>query len=128
MKNNNLSNYLTAPITVFIFFSAVSLIAWLLGDDLFAIINYMYIGLFAILGMLLYATLPKKKKLRGRKISMFAIGLVLFLAMGVLGRINGQLEGFFFYSLAGIFAGTVSHYLIANIIGPIFLNRGWRGW
>jgi polyferredoxin len=78
--------------------------------------------------MVLYAVLPKKKKLRARRISMFAIGLLLFLAMGVMGRIDGQLEGFFFYGLAGVTAGTVSHYLIAKIIGPIFLNRGWCGW
>jgi len=128
MKHNNLQNYIIAPITVIAFFSVVSIISWLAGDNFMSIINYIYIGLFASLGMLLFAKLSPKKKLRGRKISMFAIGGLLFLAMGVMGRIDGQIEGFFFYGLAGITAGTVMHYLIAKIIGPLFINRGWCGW
>jgi polyferredoxin len=128
MKRDKLRNYIIAPLTVVTFFSLVSVITWSAGENFLTIINYIYIGLFASLGMFLYAKLPKNKKLRARRISMFAIGLLLFLAMGVMGRIDGQLEGFFFYGLAGITAGTVSHYLIAKIIGPIFLNRGWCGW
>ncbi|TAK60051.1 MAG: 4Fe-4S ferredoxin [Bacteroidetes bacterium] len=121
-------NYIMAPIAVLFFFSLVSLVTWLAGENFLTIINYIYIGIFASLGMVLYAKLPKRKKNRGRKISMYAIGGLLFLVMGVLGRIDGQIEGFFFYILAGITAGTVSHYLVAKIIGPVFLNRGWCGW
>ncbi len=128
MKIDNFRNYIIAPLTVVMFFSLVSLITWLAGENFLTIINYIYIGIFASLGMILYAKLPKHKKNRGRKISMFAIGGLLFLVMGVLGRIDGQLEGFFFYIFSGITAGTVSHYFVAKIIGPIFLNRGWCGW
>lgn len=110
------------------FFSLVSLITWSAGENILTIIYFISIGFFASLGMVLFAKLPKNKKTRARRFSMFAIGLLLFLAMGVMGRIDGQLEGFFFYGLAGVTAGTVSHYLIAKIIGPIFLNRGWCGW
>jgi ferredoxin-type protein NapH len=39
-----------------------------------------------------------------------------------------QLEGFFYYILAGFFAGSVIHYLVAKIAGPIVFNRGWCGW
>jgi len=69
-----------------------------------------------------------KKKILGRRISMFAIGSALFFGMGMFGRIDGQIEGFFFYGLAGIMAGTVTHYLVAKIIGPLIINRGWCGW
>ncbi|MBI3193732.1 MAG: 4Fe-4S binding protein [Ignavibacteriae bacterium] len=128
MKVDNFRNYIIAPLTVAMFFSLVSLITWLAGENFITIMNYIYIGIFASLGMVLYAKLPKSKKNRGRKISMFAIGGLLFLVMSVLGRIDGQLEGFFFYIFAGITTGTVSHYFVAKIIGPIFLNRGWCGW
>lgn len=128
MKTESIKNYIMAPITVMIYFILVSVISVAAGENIITVINYIYIGLFASLGMYLYARLPKKKKTRARRISMFAIGGLLFLAMGMMGRIDGQLEGFFFYGLAGITAGTLSHYFIAKIIGPIFLNRGWCGW
>jgi len=128
MKTLNIKNYITAPLTVASYFVLVSVITLSFGESIFTVANYIYIGLFASLGMYLYAVYPKSKKNRARRISMFAIGGLLFLAMGVMGRIDGQLEGFFFYALAGITAGTISHYIIAKIIGPIFLNRGWCGW
>jgi len=128
IKVNNIRNYIMAPLAVLVYFFLVCIITWSFGENFLTIINYIYIGLIVSVGMLLFAKLPKKKKLRARRISMFAIGSLLFLAMGVMGRIDGQLEGLFFYSLAGITAGTVSHYLVAKIIGPLFLNRGWCGW
>ena len=39
-----------------------------------------------------------------------------------------QIEGFFFYLLAGFYAGSVIHYLVAKIVGPLVFNRGWCGW
>lgn len=128
MKIENRKNYLIAPITVMIYFILVSVVSLTAGESIYTVINYIYIALFASLGMWLYARLPQKKKTRARRISMFAIGGLLFLAMGIMGRINGQMEGFFFYGLAGITAGTVVHYIIAKLIGPIFINRGWCGW
>lgn len=41
---------------------------------------------------------------------------------------NMQLEGFFYYLLAGLFAGSVIHYLVAKIFGPILFGRGYCGW
>jgi len=128
MKTDKMKNYLVAPLMILAYFGLVSVISLAAGEGIFTVINYIYVGFFASLGMYLYAKFPKKKKTRARRISMFAIGGLLFLAMGVMGRIDGQLEGFFFYGLAGITAGTVSHYIIAKIIGPFFLNRGWCGW
>lgn len=128
MRTPNIKNYIMAPLTVMIYFVLVSGISLAAGENIITVINYIYIGFFASLGMYLYARLPKKKKNRARRTSMFAIGGLLFLALGLMGRIDGQLEGFFFYGLAGIITGTVSHYFIAKIFGPVFLNRGWCGW
>jgi hypothetical protein len=39
-----------------------------------------------------------------------------------------QIEGFFFYLFAGFFAGSVIHYMVAKVFGPIIFGRGWCGW
>ncbi len=39
-----------------------------------------------------------------------------------------QLEGFFFYLMAGLFSGPVIHYLAAKIIGPALFGRGFCSW
>ena len=48
--------------------------------------------------------------------------------LGFIQRENMQIEGFFFYLLSGLFAGSVIHYLIAKVFGPLIFNRGWCGW
>ncbi|TXT65396.1 MAG: putative electron transport protein YccM [Promethearchaeota archaeon] len=47
---------------------------------------------------------------------------------GYLSTENMQIEGFWFWLLAGLFAAGVMHYVIAKIIGPFLFNRGWCGW
>lgn len=83
MKSGNIKNYLMAPITVAVYFVLMSAITLSFGESIFTVANYIYIGLFTSLGMFLYATYPKNKKPRARRISMFAIGGLLFLAMGL---------------------------------------------
>ncbi|WP_205749432.1 4Fe-4S binding protein [Desulfopila sp. IMCC35008] len=48
--------------------------------------------------------------------------------LGVIKTENMQLEGFFFYLLSGYFSGSVIHYLVAKIFGPILFGRGFCGW
>ena len=48
--------------------------------------------------------------------------------LGIIKLENMQLEGFFFYLLSGYFAGSVLHYLVAKILGPILFGRGFCGW
>jgi polyferredoxin len=48
--------------------------------------------------------------------------------LGLLKKENMQLEGFFLYLLAGFFAGSVIHYFIAKIVGPVLFGRGFCGW
>ncbi|MDF1558567.1 MAG: hypothetical protein P1P80_10425, partial [ANME-2 cluster archaeon] len=66
------------------------------------LITFLYIGIFTAGGMVLFIVLPKKKKAWGRRVSFFMVGgLLLLIGVGLTGRINVQLEGFFFYILAG---------------------------
>jgi len=130
MKNNNknIHNYLTAPMVVLAFFSFLAVATWQIWGSIFWLINFLYIGIFTAGGMTLYGALPSGKKLLGRRIPLFAVGLYLLAGMGVMGRENAQIEGFFFYVVGGFYAGTVIHYLVAKIVGPILIHRTWCGW
>ena len=86
------------------------------------------IGLSIMSGFLIYARAPRKKKDRGRKISLALVGLGLFLGAGIFGRESFQIEGFFFFVLAGVFGGPVVHYLTAKLVGPFLIGRGWCSW
>lgn len=128
MKGSSFRKLQIAPAVVLSFFLMLACGYWFLGTDLFMALNFLYIGIFTTVGMLLYAVLPQRKKFWGRRISFFMVGLSIFLGMGVFGRMDAQLEGFFFYSLAGVTAGVGTHYLVAKILGPVFLQRSWCGW
>ncbi|MDW7777250.1 MAG: hypothetical protein SCH39_13070 [Methanosarcinales archaeon] len=122
-------NFLAAPLVIFLFLAMTGIITWKIQGDPFMLITFLYIGIFTAGGMVLFIVLPKKKKAWGRKVSFFMVGgLLLLIGMGLTGRINVQLEGFFFYILAGFYAGTMSHYLVAKVIGPIVMHRSWCGW
>ena len=56
------------------------------------------------------------------------VGLYMLGFLGFIAKENMQIEGFFFYLLAGFFAGSVIHYLVAKIFGPMIFGRGWCGW
>jgi len=120
--------YMVAPIVVFAFFLILGLVMWLVDDNIDMLFTFLYLGIFTAGGMTLYAVLPKKRKNIGRRISFFMVGLALLVGMGIFGRMNIQIEGFFFYLLAGIYGGTVMHYLVAKVLGPIVLQRSWCGW
>ena len=51
--------------------------------------------------------------------------------LGFLGFVkmeNMQLEGFFLHLFSGYFSGSVIHYLVAKIFGPVLFGRGFCGW
>lgn len=53
---------------------------------------------------------------------------LIYILFGKIIPENMQFEGFWFWLLAGSFAASVLHYLIAKIVGPSLFNRGWCGW
>lgn len=87
-----------------------------------------YIGFAIGLGAFLSKSLAKKQRPWGRRISQILVGLFMLVLMGFLGHENMQIEGFYFYLIAGVFHGALLHYFIAKIVGPILFGRAWCGW
>lgn len=119
---------LTIPLVLFAVFWGIALLLWLTTGRIFYLFNFGYIGTALAVGLGVYASLPARKKPRGRRLAQFLVGAYMLLFLGLLQRENMQIEGFFFYLLAGIFAGSVIHYLVAKIAGVLIFNRGWCGW
>ena len=124
----NKSNKLRAPIIIFIVFWAIAIVLWQTKGNIFYLLNFGYIGTAVGLGIGLYILLPRKKKPSGRRFAQLLVGVYMLGFLGLLKKENMQLEGFFFYLLTGFFAGSVIHYLVAKIAGPILFGRGFCGW
>lgn len=122
------SKVVSESIVTFMFFLAIGIVLWRTQGHFFYLYNFGYIGFAAAFGELFFGILPREKKVWGRKISQFLIGFYMLGVLGFLGRENMQIEGFFFYLLAGVFSGPVLHYLIAKIGGTLLFGRGWCGW
>ena len=119
---------LVSSLAILIPFWIVAIVLWRSTGDIFYLFNFLYIGAAIGIGIGVYSALPRKKKPLGRRLAMFLIGGYLLLFLGFLNFENLQIEGFFFYLLAGFFSGSVIHYLIAKILGPILFNRAWCSW
>lgn len=123
----NFSDSKTALIMLVIFW-AIAFILWFTTGRIFYLWNFGYIGTALGFGIGIYSILPRKKRWIGRRIAQFLIGSYMLVFLGLIQRENMQIEGFFFYLLAGFFAGAVIHYLVAKAAGPLIFNRGWCGW
>jgi len=119
---------LTSSLIIVISFWIVAIILWRSTGDIFYLFNFLYIGTAIGIGTGFYSALPRKKKSLGRKLTLFLIGGYMLLFLGLLEFENMQIEGFFFYLLGGFFSGSVIHYLVAKILGPILFNRAWCSW
>jgi polyferredoxin len=119
---------ITNTIIIFLFFLLIGIWLWQSNDQIFYLFNFMYIGIAASSGELMFGILPREKKIRGRKLSQLLIGIYMLGVLGFLGRENMQIEGFFIYLLAGTFSGPVIHFLIAKILGTVIFGRGWCSW
>lgn len=126
-KKSKLSTLKTPLIMMGIFWT-IAITLWQLSGQIFYLINFVYIGTSLGVGMGWYALLPKNKKYQGRRLSQLLIGIYMLGLLGFVARENMQIEGFFFYLLAGIWGGAVLHYLIAKVIGPSIFNRAWCSW
>jgi polyferredoxin len=76
----------------------------------------------------LYGILPKPKKHRGRKLAQLLVGIYMLGLLGFIAGENMQIEGFWFYLFGGVVAGSVIHYLVAKIAGPLLFGRAWCAW
>ncbi|MCD4844901.1 MAG: 4Fe-4S binding protein [Methanosarcinales archaeon] len=119
---------LSSSLIIVFSFWIVAVVLWRSTGDIFYLFNFLYIGTAIGIGTGFYSALPRKKKSLGRKLTLFLIGGYMLLFLGLLEFENMQIEGFFFYLLAGFFSGSVIHYLVAKILGPILFNRAWCSW
>ena len=119
---------LKIPIIIFGSFWFVAILLWHTKSNIFYIYNFGYIGTAIGVGLSLYVLLPRKKKPSGRRLSQLLVGIYMLCFLGLFKQENMQLEGFFFYLLAGLFSGSAIHYLIAKVMGPALFGRGFCSW
>lgn len=130
MENTNRLTFkkLSFPLTILVVFWVIAIGLWQWQDKIFYVFNFGYIGTSIAVGIGLYDLLPKKQKHWARRLAQFLVGTYMLVYLGFVQRENMQVEGFFFYVLSGLFAGSVLHYLIAKVIGPVIFGRGWCSW
>jgi len=86
---------LIVPGIVMLAFWILAIVLWQSSGYIQPLILFGYIGTSLGVGLGLYATLPKKKKQAGRKLTLFLVGGLLFVFMGLLQSENMQIEWFF---------------------------------
>lgn len=118
-------------------FAVAAVGIWQASGDIFYLYNFAIIGVSVALATGLWPILRNESKPRARRLSQLLVGGYLFFGLGmgfiylVFGVIvpeNMQIEGFWFFLVAGVFQGAVIHYFLAKIIGPTLFNRFWCGW
>ena len=111
------------------YFLLVGLLLWAASRAVSQLVFFGAMAPATGLGFLIHARVARKSRRRwGRTLSVVVIGLGLFLGAGVFGRQSFQLEGFFFYLLAGAWGGVIVHYLVAKLVGPALIGRAFCGW
>ncbi len=124
----NESTKLRGAIIILMVFWAIGIVLWQTKGNIFYLFNFGYIGTAVGFGLALYTLLPRRKKPSGRRFAQLLVGIYMLGFLGLLKKENMQLEGFFFYLLTGVFAGSVIHYIVAKIAGPVLFGRGFCGW
>jgi len=119
---------LKTPLILMGIFWIISIVLWQTTGKILYLFNFGYIGTAIGVGAGLYGALPKKKKHWGRKLSQLLVGIYMLVFLGFIKFENMQIEGFFFYLLAGFSGAAVIHYLVAKVAGPLLFNRGWCAW
>lgn len=123
-RNMDLKKY-QAPLILLIVFWVIAIVFWQLKENIFFLFNFGYIGTSIGVGIGIYEYLPKRKKHLGRRLAQFLVGSYMLVFLGIILKENMQIEGFFTYLLGGFFSGSVIHYLVAKLAGPVIFNRGW---
>lgn len=116
------------PLLILAIFLSVALWRFLATGNSFYLFNFGYLGLALSCGIFLATRKADRTRRIGRIATEAAVGLYLMVYVGFIQGENIQVEGFWLYLFAGIFAGSTLHYLIAKIGGPFIFGRGWCGW
>lgn len=122
------SAYLITPLMTLLGFTVACLVFIFILKEPSPVPVFIIFAVIQSVCMSLFALLPAKGKKVARMVSMFFVGSFLLILAGILGRVNFQLEGFFFCLLTGAMSGVMVHFIMAKLIGPIFFSRSWCGW
>lgn len=112
------------PIMTFIIFEAIAVSLWLASGTMFMLFNFTYIGSCISIGLVLYI----KGFKYARNVIQFGVGIYMLVLLGIIGRENMMIEGFWYYLFLGVFQAAVIHYAVAKIFGPFLFGRGWCGY
>lgn len=122
------SAYCMTPLMTLLGFTIASFVFTFILKEPSPVPVFIIFAVIQITCMSLYALLPGKGKTVVRIISMFLVGSFILVLAGMMGRINFQLEGFFFYLTTGTLSGVMVHFIMGKLIGPIFFSRSWCSW
>ncbi|MCQ2428104.1 MAG: 4Fe-4S binding protein [Clostridia bacterium] len=120
---NKLKKYI-GPAVIFTVFEAVAIALWISKDNLFYLFNFSYIGASITLGLILYINRFRY----ARRTVQLLVGLYMLVYLGLIGRENMQIEGFWYYLFTGVFEAATIHYAVAKIFGPLVFGRGFCGY
>jgi len=112
------------PIAIFMLFIGIGITLSVSSGNYFYLFNFIYIGSFVSVGMVLFIKGWKYSRL----IVQFGVGLYMFVFLGILCKENMQIEGFWYYLFLGVFQAATIHYIVAKIAGPLIFGRGWCGY
>jgi len=127
-KEKTLIRRILYNLTILPFFLITGIISTLLTKFIFEFFQFMFIGIIIQIGLFLFTILPYKFKDTARKITQLILGIYLFTGLGIIFKLNVQIEGFWFDILFGVFYAPFFHYITAKLIGPLFTNRLFCGW
>ncbi len=119
---------LSTPLLMGAVFWALAIVLWRASGNPFWLVNFGWIGTSVGGGFVLFAVLPRKKKVWGRRLAQLLIGSYMLGFLGLWLGENMQLEGFFFMAYSGFVAAAVIHYLVAKLVGPLLFGRAWCAW
>jgi ferredoxin-type protein NapH len=127
-RNFTWKKLLVPVLTAGVFWALAIILFIISGGELFALINFGYLGTALGIGLGLYAVMPRRQKPIGRRVSLLLIGLYLFIFVGLVGKENIQMEGVWWSILNGTYYAAIWHYFVAKIVGPLLFGRLWCGW
>ncbi len=112
------------PIFMFCIFEIIAIILWLTLHNIFYLLNFSYIGVSISFGLILF----ENKYKYARLVIQLLVGIYMLVYLGLISKENMQIEGFWYYLFLGVFEAATIHYLVAQIMGPLFFGRGWCGY
>jgi polyferredoxin len=112
-------------ISPFLISLAVAAILYLISKWWVFLLIFPWIGLSVSIGIYLRLNLKGKKKILGRKISLFMILPCLLFFVPIINNENFQLEGVILIVTVGFFSKGFIHYAVAKLFGPLIWRRGF---